>query len=88
MKVCDLKIICLFKLIITNLLGQIGTTRFCSSRDLGDKCDYIKRKGDDRYHRSCVFTCSSYACNKGSQLLKTNNLIMALVLTLIIRINA
>lgn len=88
MKVCHLKIICLFKLIITNLLGQIGTTRFCSSRDLGDKCDYIKRKGDDRYHRSCVFTCSSYGCNKGSQLLKTNNLIMVLVLTLIIGINA
>lgn len=43
--------------------GQIGTQRNCSSRDLGDYCSYIQRPGDQRFTRSCVFTCSRDGCN-------------------------
>ncbi|KAI1291808.1 hypothetical protein HDE_07002 [Halotydeus destructor] len=43
--------------------GEIATKRFCSSRDYGNYCEYIKRKGDEREYRSCVYTCSSDACN-------------------------
>ncbi|CAG2120265.1 unnamed protein product, partial [Medioppia subpectinata] len=32
--------------------GQIGTKRFCSSRDYGDYCDYVRRPGDERDYRS------------------------------------
>ncbi|UXI17066.1 hypothetical protein NH340_JMT03009 [Sarcoptes scabiei] len=46
--------------------GQIGTIRNCSSRDLGDRCSFVKRSGDQRYIRSCVYTCSSDACNHSS----------------------
>lgn len=57
-----------FWLEITNFsfTGQIGTKRYCSSRDYGDYCDYIRRPGDERDYRSCVFTCSSDACNKAA----------------------
>lgn len=43
--------------------GQIGTSRFCSSRHLGNYCEHIKRTGDTKEYRSCVFTCSSDGCN-------------------------
>ncbi|XP_054155227.1 uncharacterized protein LOC128953732 [Oppia nitens] len=43
--------------------GKIGTKRFCSSRDFGDYCDYVRRPGDERDYRSCIFTCSSDDCN-------------------------
>ena len=40
-------------------LGKMGTKRFCSSRHWGNYCEYIKRPGDAREYRSCVFTCGS-----------------------------
>ncbi len=43
--------------------GKLGTKRFCSSKDWGDYCEYIKRPGDDREYRSCVFSCTSNGCN-------------------------
>uniref|UniRef100_A0A4Q8K274 U20-Liphistoxin-Lsp1a_1 n=1 Tax=Liphistius sp. SGP-2016 TaxID=1905180 RepID=A0A4Q8K274_9ARAC len=43
--------------------GEIGTKRFCSSRDHGNYCEYIRRPGDDREYRSCVYTCSRDGCN-------------------------
>ncbi|XP_076327416.1 UPAR/Ly6 domain-containing protein bou-like [Tachypleus tridentatus] len=43
--------------------GEIGTKRYCSSRDLGNFCEYIRRLGDDREYRSCVYTCSADNCN-------------------------
>ncbi|KAH7646448.1 hypothetical protein HUG17_1986 [Dermatophagoides farinae] len=46
--------------------GVIGTIRNCSSRDLGDRCSYLRRPGDQRYVRSCVYTCSSDGCNHAS----------------------
>ncbi|RWS08844.1 uncharacterized protein B4U79_00290 [Dinothrombium tinctorium] len=43
--------------------GDRGTQRFCSSRDMGNYCEYVGRKGDDREYRSCIYTCSSNECN-------------------------
>ncbi|XP_022240913.1 uncharacterized protein LOC106458856 [Limulus polyphemus] len=43
--------------------GEIGTKRFCSSRHHGNYCEYIRRPGDDREYRSCVYTCSVDGCN-------------------------
>ncbi|XP_013772375.1 uncharacterized protein LOC106457465 [Limulus polyphemus] len=43
--------------------GEIGTKRFCSSRDHGNYCEYIRRPGDDREYRSCVYTCTGDGCN-------------------------
>merc|ERR1719411_658709 len=50
--------------------GKLGTKRFCSSRDWGDYCEYIQRPGDPREYRSCVFTCTTHGCNKGSMSVK------------------
>ncbi|XP_075737183.1 glycosylphosphatidylinositol anchored membrane protein boudin isoform X2 [Rhipicephalus microplus] len=46
--------------------GRIGTFRFCSSRDRGHYCDYVKRPGDDREYRACIYTCSGNGCNASS----------------------
>ncbi|GBN04554.1 hypothetical protein AVEN_101235-1 [Araneus ventricosus] len=46
--------------------GTIGTRRFCSSRHHGNYCEYVRRPGDEREYRSCVYTCSSDGCNSGS----------------------
>ncbi|XP_023242166.1 uncharacterized protein LOC111640387 [Centruroides sculpturatus] len=43
--------------------GEIGTKRFCSSRDHGDYCEYVQRPGDEREYRSCIYTCSTDGCN-------------------------
>ncbi|ODN06405.1 hypothetical protein Ocin01_00272 [Orchesella cincta] len=43
--------------------GSLGTRRFCSSRDLGNYCEYIRRPGDQREYRSCVYTCTGDGCN-------------------------
>merc|ERR1711874_336524 len=43
--------------------GKLGTKRFCSSRDWGNYCEYIKRPGDIQEYRSCVFACDTNDCN-------------------------
>eukprot|EP00090_Calanus_glacialis_P020821 TRINITY_DN3213_c0_g1_i1.p1 TRINITY_DN3213_c0_g1~~TRINITY_DN3213_c0_g1_i1.p1 ORF type:complete len:142 (+),score=38.14 TRINITY_DN3213_c0_g1_i1:269-694(+) len=43
--------------------GKLGTKRFCSSRDWGNYCEYIKRPGDIQEYRSCVFSCTPDRCN-------------------------
>lgn len=48
--------------------GRIGTFRFCSSRDRGHYCDYVKRPGDDREYRACIYTCSGDGCNASAGL--------------------
>ena len=45
------------------ILGEIGDQRFCSARDLGNYCEYIRRNVDDREFRSCVYTCNTDGCN-------------------------
>jgi len=49
--------------------GKLGTKRFCSSRDWGYYCEYIKRPGDIQEYRSCVFSCSISGCNSANSLL-------------------
>ncbi|UYV77986.1 hypothetical protein LAZ67_15003103 [Cordylochernes scorpioides] len=43
--------------------GVIGTSRFCSSRHHGNYCEYVRRPGDPREYRSCVYTCNRDGCN-------------------------
>jgi len=43
--------------------GKLGTKRFCSSRDWGHYCEYIKRPGDIQEYRSCIYSCTSSYCN-------------------------
>lgn len=59
--------------------GLMGTQRFCSSRDFGNYCEYIKRNGDKREQRSCVFTCSRDGCNN-SNLIQINYINLFLIL--------
>ena len=46
--------------------GKLGTKRVCSSRDLGNYCEYIKRPGDIQEYKSCVFSCTQDHCNTSS----------------------
>ncbi|XP_052860922.1 U-scoloptoxin(05)-Sm1a [Anopheles cruzii] len=41
----------------------IGAKRYCSSRDLGNYCNYVRNPGDQIEYRSCIFTCGSDGCN-------------------------
>ena len=47
--------------------GKLGTKRFCSSKDWGNYCEYIKRPGDNQEYRSCIFSCSNSECNTASK---------------------
>ncbi|KAG8199709.1 hypothetical protein JTE90_022158 [Oedothorax gibbosus] len=51
--------------------GTIGTRRFCSSRNHGNTCEYVRRPGDEREYRSCIYTCSSDGCNGASTISKS-----------------
>ncbi|XP_055706838.1 U-scoloptoxin(05)-Sm1a isoform X2 [Phlebotomus papatasi] len=48
--------------------GGIGAKRFCSSKDLGNYCNYVQNVGDQMEYRSCIFTCSTDGCNLSSSL--------------------
>uniref|UniRef100_A0A336K354 CSON013015 protein n=1 Tax=Culicoides sonorensis TaxID=179676 RepID=A0A336K354_CULSO len=48
--------------------GGIGAKRYCSSRDLGNYCDYVRNKGDGMEYRSCIFTCDTDGCNNSNNL--------------------
>ncbi|XP_058067267.1 U-scoloptoxin(05)-Sm1a [Anopheles bellator] len=41
----------------------IGAKRYCSSRDLGNYCNYVRNPGDQIEYRSCIFTCGTDGCN-------------------------
>ena len=63
--------------------GKLGTKRFCSSKDWGYYCEYIERPGDIQEYRSCVYSCSTNACNAATGVVKslsfsTNALILFL----------
>lgn len=45
------------------ITGQLGTKRFCSARDWGNYCEWVRRPGDEREYRACVFTCWGDGCN-------------------------
>jgi len=58
--------------------GSLGTTRFCSSRDVGNYCEYIQRPGDSLEYRSCVYTCSSDGCNDAHGLFISPKILFAI----------
>ncbi|XP_067636146.1 UPAR/Ly6 domain-containing protein bou [Eurosta solidaginis] len=64
--------------------GGIGAKRFCSSKDLGNYCDYVKNKGDRMDYRSCIYTCSSDGCN-GANGVMAPALAVLLVSVLLVR---
>ncbi|XP_053677076.1 U-scoloptoxin(05)-Sm1a [Anopheles nili] len=41
----------------------IGAKRYCSSRDLGNYCNYVRNPGDQIEYRSCIYTCDTDGCN-------------------------
>ncbi|KAF0750317.1 Uncharacterized protein FWK35_00015004 [Aphis craccivora] len=47
--------------------GGLGVTRYCSSHNLGNYCNYVQRPGDVLEYRTCVYTCDSDGCNGSSQ---------------------
>ena len=53
--------------------GKLGTKRFCSSKDWGNYCEYIKRPGDTQEYRSCVFSCSRSECNTATETIKISH---------------
>ncbi|XP_037905311.1 uncharacterized protein LOC119647997 [Hermetia illucens] len=53
----------------TALNGGIGAKRYCSSKDLGNYCNYVQNKGDRMEYRSCIFTCSTDGCNNTARFL-------------------
>ena len=54
--------------------GKLGTKRFCSSRDWGNYCEYIKRPGDTQEYRSCIFSCTRSGCNTASETIRISYL--------------
>lgn len=59
--------------------GGIGAKRFCSSKDLGNYCDYVRNKGDRMDYRSCIYTCNTEGCNGASSVRLTQLLLPTLV---------
>lgn len=49
--------------------GGIGAKRFCSSKDLGNYCNYVMNKGDRMEYRSCIYTCSTDGCNHSTTMM-------------------
>ncbi|XP_074647070.1 UPAR/Ly6 domain-containing protein bou-like [Tubulanus polymorphus] len=48
--------------------GVVGTQRFCSSRDMGNQCQYFGFDDHDRIYRGCSWTCDSERCNSSNRL--------------------
>ncbi|XP_075971571.1 glycosylphosphatidylinositol anchored membrane protein boudin isoform X1 [Anticarsia gemmatalis] len=48
--------------------GGIGTKRYCSSRDLGNYCNYVQQPGDKLEYRTCIYTCDTDGCNSATSL--------------------
>ena len=49
------------------IIGGLGVTRYCSSHNLGNYCNYVQRPGDVLEYRTCVYTCDSDGCNSSKQ---------------------
>ncbi|XP_045133289.1 uncharacterized protein LOC123517347 isoform X1 [Portunus trituberculatus] len=60
--------------------GQLGTKRFCSARDWGNYCEWVRRPGDEREYRACVFTCWGNGCNSAPTH-STSSLVVLLLLS-------
>lgn len=64
---------------ISTATGGIGAIRYCSSKDLGNYCDYVQNKGDQMEYRSCINTCDTDGCNGSEALNKISPFIMSLI---------
>ncbi|XP_015910288.1 UPAR/Ly6 domain-containing protein bou [Parasteatoda tepidariorum] len=53
--------------------GELGTQRFCSPKELGDYCEYV-RHYDGREYRGCVYTCYTDGCNSAHSMFKMSTL--------------
>ncbi|XP_015589500.1 uncharacterized protein LOC107265040 isoform X2 [Cephus cinctus] len=61
----------------------IGTKRFCSSKDRGNSCEYVRQPGDKLTYRTCIYTCTGDGCNPASGLLPSIlTIISGLLITL------
>lgn len=60
--------------------GGIGAKRYCSSRDLGNYCNYVRNPGDKIEYRSCIFTCNTDGCNGASGLFGFQTIMLSAVL--------
>jgi len=67
--------------------GGVGAKRFCSSKDLGNYCDYVRNKGDRMDYRSCIYTCDTDGCN-GANLLNINyiNFLTLIIISIFLRL--
>lgn len=63
--------------------GEVGTQRFCSSRNWGDVCEIVRRKGDIREYRSCLFTCTGDGCNAATSTVVNVKLLFAAAVTIL-----
>ncbi|GIY62018.1 protein quiver [Caerostris darwini] len=66
--------------------GVVGTRRFCSSRDLGNFCEFIFHKGEQREYKGCVYTCATDGCNTASTNFKTHLSVGLITLTALVSI--
>lgn len=49
--------------------GNVGTQRFCSSRDMYNQCRDIMFADHERVYRACVYTCSDAdGCNSSTRI--------------------
>ena len=62
--------------------GVVGTTRFCSSRDMGNQCQYIRYPDHDRVYRACIYTCTRNNCN-GARGIATATLLPVVIATVL-----
>lgn len=62
--------------------GGIGAKRFCSSKDLGNYCNYVENKGDRMEYRSCIFTCDTDGCNNSSHF-ELNRIVFVVSLSIV-----
>lgn len=66
--------------------GKLGTKRFCSSRDWGHYCEYIKRPGDIQEYRSCIYSCTTSYCNSSPDIHSKISLLLLPAIALVLRL--
>nr|AHD24742.1 boudin [Schmidtea mediterranea] len=60
----------------TGVFGSVvGVTRFCSSMDMGNQCQYLPFFDHDRTYRGCVYTCLGDNCNSANRIFHLNSFI-------------
>lgn len=67
--------------------GVVGTTRFCSTHDMGNQCQFIHYPDHNRVYRACIYTCKGSHCNHAHTVTGYTILVALLVamVTIVIR---